>query len=294
MLTEASAVTAIAPPESVAVLLVKSESWTVTDDSVATARAPPSCDAVLPLNCDLWMVTDDSVATVNAPPFGAVFPSKVQLLTFTVDKRGANGYCIKKWETHIAPPDRADVQSSKVEVATYELACTPRRAKAPPFPWLDERWKVVPEILTVAPLKARIEPPSAPAAQSEKVAPSMVATAPAPEIWRGPSAETLLVQATETCRIVTPVQPEAASHMIVLSVWRRIVLDADESPTMVREHGNAETARQSIKTVPDGQSASPVTWRMSSSYTRVSHAVVKPDAGQAITRDLTYTNRSAE
>jgi len=82
--------------------------------------------------------------------------------------------------------------------------------------------------------------------------------------------------------------------MIVLSVWRRIVLDADESPTMVREHGNAETARQSIKTVPDGQSASPVTWRMSSSYTRVSHAVEKPDAGQAITRDVTYTNRSAE
>jgi hypothetical protein len=42
------------------------------------------------------MVTDDSVATAKAPPFGAVFPSKVQLSTFIVDKRGADGYETKK------------------------------------------------------------------------------------------------------------------------------------------------------------------------------------------------------
>jgi hypothetical protein len=122
----------------------------------------------------------------------------------------------------------------------------------------------------------------------------MVATVLAPEICRGPAAETSFAQATVTCRIVTPVQPEAASHAILLSVWNRIVLGADGSPAMVREHGHTETVRQSSDTVSDGQSVSPVTWRMSWSYTRVSHAVEKPDAGQAITCGVTYTNRSAE
>ena len=120
----------------------------------------------------------------------------------------------------------------------------------------------------------------------------MVTTAPAPEIWRGPVAETLLVQATETCRIVTPVQPEAASHTILLSVWRRIVLDADGSPAMVREHGNGETHSSTVR--PEGQSESSVSWTMSLSYTRESHAAEKPEVGQSTTCGVTYTKNSAE
>ena len=120
----------------------------------------------------------------------------------------------------------------------------------------------------------------------------MVTTTPAPEISRGPVAETLLVQATETCRIVTPVQPEAASHTILLSVWRRIVLDADGSPAMVREHGNVETHSSTAR--PEGQSPSPVSWTMSLSYTRESHAAEKPEVGQSTTCDVTYTKNSAE
>ena len=104
----------------------------------------------------------------------------------------------------------------------------------------------------------------------------MVATASAPEIWRGPAVETSLVQATVTCRIVTPAQPEEASHTILLSVWNRIVLDADGSPTMVRKHGNGETHRSTG--TPVGQSMSPVSWRMSLSYTRESHAEEKSES----------------
>lgn len=141
---------------------------------------------------------------------------------------------------------------------------------------------MVPETLTVAPLNARIEPPSATDTQSEKVEPSMVATAPAPETWRGPAAEASPEQATATCRIVTPVQPEAASHKILLLVLRRIVLDADTLPAIVREHGKyAEEHKSTVS--PEGKSASPVSWMMSPSYTRVNHIGEKPDAGQART-----------
>jgi hypothetical protein len=118
----------------------------------------------------------------------------------------------------------------------------------------------------------------------------MVATALAPEISRGPAAEALPVQATATCRIVTPVQPEEALHTILLLVWRLIVLDADGSPAIVREHGKKVEHNSTV--IPEGQSASPVRCKMSPSYTRVSQTVERPDAGHAKTCFVPHTKRS--
>ena len=87
------------------------------------------------------------------------------------------------------------------------------------------------------------------------------------------------MQATATFRIVT--QPKEASHTILLLVWRRIVLDADALPAIVREHGTGGTQRSTVS--PEGKSATPVTWMMSPSYTRVNHVREKPDAGKGMT-----------
>jgi hypothetical protein len=109
----------------------------------------------------------------------------------------------------------------------------------------------------------------------------MVATAPDPKISRGLAAEASLVQATATCRTVTPVHPEDASHTNLLLVWRRIVLDVDALPAIVKKHGTGGLQRSTVS--PEGKSASPVTWMMSPSYTRVNHVRDKPDAGKGMT-----------
>ena len=109
----------------------------------------------------------------------------------------------------------------------------------------------------------------------------MVATAPAPKIVRGPAIEGSSVQATATFRIVTPVQPKEASHTILLLVCRRIVLDADALPAIEKNLGTGGKPTSTV--IPEGQSAFPVTWMMSPSYTRVNHVREKPNAGQAMT-----------
>jgi hypothetical protein len=77
------------------------------------------------------------------------------------------------------------------------------------------------------------------------------------------------------------VQPEEASHTILLFVWRRIVLDVDALPTIVKKHGTGGRHRSTVS--PEGKSASPVTRMMSPSYTRVNHVREKPDAGKGMT-----------